>query len=113
MRNKQALVDGPSSNKDQVVPRQAIALSHVTLTSLVIPNFPRTAGTGPLSRAWQKAEIDQKWSQSTFSKRQAQQDRRRNLTDFERFKVMRLKKQVRVDPYYITTIAFADVEDVC
>lgn len=91
----QVLVDGPSGNKDQIVPRQAIPLAHVSLTPLVIAKLPRAAGTGPVSRLWQKNEIDLKWAESTFSKKSAQQERRRNLNDFERFKVMRLRKQVR------------------
>lgn len=91
----QVLVDGPSANKDQVVARQAISLAHVSLTPLVVDKLPRAAGTGPVSKLWQKNEIDQKWSESSFAKKKAQQERRRNLTDFERFKVMRLRKQVR------------------
>jgi large subunit ribosomal protein L14e len=42
---------------------------------------------------WEKSEIDSKWAESTSAKRREAQDRRRTLTDFERFKVMRLKKQ--------------------
>ncbi|KAL1955809.1 hypothetical protein VTO42DRAFT_8048 [Malbranchea cinnamomea] len=95
--HKRVLVDGPSGNKDQVVPRQSIPLAHVTLTSIVIPKLPRAAGTGPVSRLWEKNEIDQKWSESSYAKKKAQQERRRNLTDFERFKVMRLKKQARYE----------------
>ncbi|KAL2424560.1 hypothetical protein ABEF95_003140, partial [Exophiala dermatitidis] len=38
-----------------------------------------------------------KWAQSSWAKKREQQDRRRNLTDFERFKVMRLKKQARFE----------------
>lgn len=44
---------------------------------------------------WAKNEIDAKWAESSYSKKKEQADKRRNLTDFERFKVMRLKKQVR------------------
>ena len=89
------LVDGPSSKEGAVVPRQAIALDKVYLTPFVIPKLPRAAGTGPVKRLWEKHEIDQKWAESSWAKKREQQDRRKNLTDFERFKVMRLKKQVR------------------
>jgi ribosomal protein L14E/L6E/L27E len=88
------LVDGPSGKEGAVVPRQAIALDHVYLTPFVIPKMPRAAGTGPVKRLWEKHEIDQKWAESSWAKKREQQDRRKNLTDFERFKVMRLKKQV-------------------
>jgi ribosomal protein L14E/L6E/L27E len=64
------------------------------MTPFVIPKLPRAAGTGPVRRLWEKNEIDQKWAESSWAKKKEQQDRRRNLGDFERFKVMRLKKQV-------------------
>lgn len=90
----QALIDGPSSNEGAVVPRHAVQLDKVIMTAIVIPRLPRAAGTGPVKRLWEKNEIDQKWAQSSWAKKKEQQDRRKNLGDFERFKVMRLKKQV-------------------
>jgi large subunit ribosomal protein L14e len=90
----QALVDGPSSKENASVPRQAIQLDKLTLTAFVIPNLPRAAGTGPVRKLWEKNEIDQKWSETSWAKKTAQQDKRKALGDFERFKVMRLKKQV-------------------
>jgi len=60
----------------------------------VIPKLPRAAGRGAVARAWEKAEVEKKWEESAWAKRRAQREKRRNLTDFERFKVMRLKKQV-------------------
>ena len=89
-------MDGPSKVEGQAVPRSAIPLSTVSLTSLVIPKLPKAAGTGPVSKLWEKEEIDKKWSESGAAKRRKQQHTRKNLTDFERFKVMRLKKQVSV-----------------
>jgi large subunit ribosomal protein L14e len=77
-----------------VVPRQAIATSTLSLTPWVIPHLPKAAGTGPVKKLWEKNEIDAKWAESSWAKKREQQERRRNLTDFERFKVMRLKKQV-------------------
>lgn len=89
-----ALIDGPSGKEGAVVPRQAIALDNIFLTPFVIPKLPRAAGTGPVKRLWEKHEIDQKWAESSWAKKKEQQERRRNLTDFERFKIMRLRKQV-------------------
>lgn len=89
------MIDGPSAQEDKIVPRQSLALAHASLTPFVIPKLPRAAGTGPVKRLWEKAEIDSKWAQSSFAKKTQQAERRKNLTDFERFKVMRLKKQVR------------------
>lgn len=85
----QVLVDGPH------ISRQSLALAHASLTPFVIPKLPRAAGAGPVKRMWDKADIDSKWAQSSFAKKTVQAERRKYLTDFERFKVMRLKKQVR------------------
>jgi len=93
--HKRVLVDGPSGQEDKIVPRHSLALAHATLTPFVIPKLPRAAGTGPVKKLWENADIDSKWAQSTWAKKAAQAERRKNLTDFERFKVMRLKKQVR------------------
>lgn len=91
----QILVDGPSSKEGSVVPRQAVPTSSISLTPWVIPNLPKAAGTGPVKKLWEKHEVDKKWAESSWAKKREQQDRRKNLTDFERFKVLRLKKQVR------------------
>ena len=64
------------------------------LTSIVIPKLPRATGTGKVKKEWQKSEVESKWAQTSWAKKRAQAARRRQLTDFERFKVMRLKKQV-------------------
>lgn len=87
-------MDGPSKVEGQAVPRSAIPLSSVSLTSIVIPKLPKAAGTGPVAKLWEKNEVDSKWSEAGAAKRRKQQQTRKNLTDFERFKVMRLKKQV-------------------
>ena len=94
MTSKQILVDGPSANPELVVPRHSASLSHVSLTNLVIEKLPRGAGTAATKSVWEKAEIDSKWSSSSFAKRMGQATRRKELNDFERFKVMRLRKQV-------------------
>ncbi|KAK5101880.1 hypothetical protein LTS08_004339 [Lithohypha guttulata] len=88
------LVDGPSKIEGKAVPRTPIALSAVTLTKIVIPKLPKAAGTGAISKLWEKEEVDKKWAESATAKKRDQTDRRRNLSDFERFKVMRFKKQV-------------------
>jgi large subunit ribosomal protein L14e len=90
----QVLIDGPSTQEEKTVPRHSLALSHATLTPFVIPKLPRAAGTGPVRKLWEKEDIDNKWASSTWAKKTAQSERRKNLTDFERFKVLRLKKQV-------------------
>ena len=91
----QVLVDGPSSEEQKIVPRHVLPLAHATLTHFVIPQLPRAAGTGPVKKLWAKNEIDGKWAKSGFAQKTDRAERRKNLTDFERFKVLRLRKQVR------------------
>ena len=93
----QVLVDGPASKEVKGVPRQSAPLNHLQLSHIVIPKLPRAAGRGAVARAWGNAKVQEQWEESASAKRKAQQDKRRNLTDFERFKVLRLKKQVSGD----------------
>lgn len=102
LTQSQALIDGPSSKEGAIVPRHAVQLDKVSMTPFVIPKLPRAAGTGPVQRLWEKNEIDQKWAESSWAKKKERQDTRKNLSDFERFKVMRLKKQV--SPRSLVTI---------
>lgn len=90
----QALVDGPSTKPNASVPRHATSLANLILTPIVIPKLPRGAGRGAVARAWEKNEVQKKWDESVWAKRREQREKRRGLTDFERFKVLRLRKQV-------------------
>ena len=91
------MIDGPSADAKLVVPRQAINLTDVLLADLKLEKLPRAVRTGTLKAAWEKGEIDAKWKDSKWAKRKDQTERRKALTDFERFKVMRLKKQRRFE----------------
>ncbi|KAK3363353.1 ribosomal protein L14-domain-containing protein [Lasiosphaeria hispida] len=95
--HKRALVDGPSSDPQLAAPRGTVSLSNTLLTPLVIEKLPRGARSGAVKKAWEKSEIDAKWKAGNWAKKQLQQERRRSLTDFDRFKVMRLKKQRRFE----------------
>lgn len=90
----QVLVDGPSTKKDADVPRQSVALNSVIITPIVIKDLPRGAGRGAVKKAWEEEGIQEKWDASAWAKRREQRVKRRNLTDFDRFVAMRLKKQV-------------------
>lgn len=90
---QQVLVDGPSKTL-KPVPRHAAPLNNLIITPIVIPKLPRAAGRTAVAKAWEKAEVEQKWAESAWAKRREQREKRRALTDFDRFKVMRLKKQV-------------------
>ncbi|KAI9863187.1 MAG: hypothetical protein M1813_004007 [Trichoglossum hirsutum] len=95
--HKRVLVDGPSVDEGDVVPRHAAPLSQVVLTPIVIPKLPRAARTGIVKKAWEGAEVEKKWAQSAWAKKRDQRERRRALSDFDRFKVMKLRKQTRFE----------------
>ncbi|KAJ4409951.1 hypothetical protein N0V85_004036 [Neurospora sp. IMI 360204] len=95
--HKRVLVDGPSSDPKLAAPRGVVSLSKTLLTSLVVEKLPRGARTGAVKKAWEAAGIDAKWKETNWAKKQLQQERRKALTDFDRFKVMRLKKQRRFE----------------
>ncbi|KAK3935691.1 ribosomal protein L14-domain-containing protein [Diplogelasinospora grovesii] len=95
--HKRALVDGPSADPRLATPRSQVSFSNTLLTPLVIDKLPRGARSGAVKSAWEKAEIDAKWKETNWAKKQLQQERRKALTDFDRFKVLRLKKQRRFE----------------
>ncbi|CAK7271066.1 hypothetical protein SEPCBS119000_004410 [Sporothrix epigloea] len=96
--HKRVLVDGPATDANPGgVTRQAVALADVLLTAIVIANLPRGSRSGTVEAAWEKAEVDSKWKASNWYKKRLQNDRRKALTDFDRFKVLRLKKQRRFE----------------
>lgn len=93
----QVLVEGVSSNPELVVPRQSVPLSKTLLSPTVIEGLPRGARHATLKKCWEKAEVDSKWTESNWAKKREQISKRKALSDFDRFKVMRLKKQQRFE----------------
>ncbi|KAF8428236.1 ribosomal protein L14-domain-containing protein [Tirmania nivea] len=92
--HKRVLVDGA---KTSGALRQAISLSHVTLTPILVSKLPRSARSGTVEKYWKEADVDAKWGVSGWAKKIASRNTRRELTDFDRFKVMVLKKQRRYE----------------
>lgn len=86
---KRVLIDGPK------IQRQSIALKKVVLTNIVLEKVPRGARTGTISKKWAAADIDAKWAETAWAKKLAAKTRRSQLTDFERFQVVVLKKERR------------------
>lgn len=72
-------------------------LSDCLISNMVVEGLPRGARHATLKKFWEKNEIDAKWKETNWFKRRQQIARRQNLTDFDRFKVMRLKKQRRFE----------------
>lgn len=63
----------------------------------MIDKLPRAAGTAAVKKQWEAQEIEKKFYNSDYAKKREQVTKRRNLNDFERFKVMRLRKQVSLE----------------
>ncbi|PVU96315.1 hypothetical protein BB561_001252 [Smittium simulii] len=89
--HNRVIVDGPTNG----VHRHVASLSKVTLTDIVMKKLPRTIGTTALKKAIITQKIDEQWNQTAWAKKIATRVTRASLTDFDRFKVMRLKKQQR------------------
>ena len=95
----QVLVDGPSADPKLAVPRQAVPLAKCLLSQFTVEGLLRGSRRGTVKKVWEKNEIDAKWKESNWAKKRDQQQRRKALTDFDRFKVMRLKKQRRFEEH--------------
>lgn len=95
MKLSQVLVDGPAKGAE--VPRHAVSLSRCLISQLVVEGLPRGARGPTVQKFWEKNQIDAKWKETNWFKRRQQIERRKALTDFDRFKLMRLKKQRRFE----------------
>ena len=85
-----ALVDGP---RDQTgVHRQQYNFKRLSLTPFKL-EIPRNARLSTLSKAFKAGDVLAKWAKTGTAQRFANQKIRRNLTDFDRFKLMVLKKK--------------------
>ncbi|GAA5820754.1 hypothetical protein JCM11251_003142 [Rhodosporidiobolus azoricus] len=89
--HNRALIDGPSTG----VPRQAFTYRRLVLTPYVLKKLPRAAGSTTVKKVWEASEVDAKWAKSAWAAKRASSERRKQLTDFERFEVLLLRKQRR------------------
>ena len=79
------LVDGDD------FPRVLYPVKRLTLTKLVVP-ISKGSRTGTLQAAAEEFGLEKKWEESNTAKMLARREKRSELTDFERFKVMRQRK---------------------
>lgn len=84
------LIDGPTTG----VKRQEISLRRVSLTDVTI-SIERGAKTSAVKKAAEESKISEKFQNTPMGRRFAKTNRRESLTDFERFKVMILKRRKR------------------
>uniref|UniRef100_A0A4W5QT91 Large ribosomal subunit protein eL14 n=1 Tax=Hucho hucho TaxID=62062 RepID=A0A4W5QT91_9TELE len=82
-----ALVDGPCTG----VKRQSMPFKCMQLTDYVI-KVPHSARQKFVKRAWEKAQVTEKWAESNWAKKIEARQKRAQMSDFDRFKVMKAKR---------------------
>jgi len=87
LNDKRVLVDGTD------IQRQIIPVRRLQLTSQVV-KIGRGSKTGKLRKAISKENVAKKFGESTLGKAFARQQRRLHLTDFERYKVLVLRRKL-------------------
>jgi len=87
LNDKRVLVDGTD------IQRQIIPVRRLQLTSQVV-KIGRGARTGKLRTIISKENVAKKFEQSPIGKSFARQQRRLSLTDFERHKVLVLRRKL-------------------
>jgi large subunit ribosomal protein L14e len=68
----------------------------MVLTPLVIKNLPRNVGQSALIKSLEKNETVAAWNKSAWAKKLEQRKVRANLSDFDRFKLIKFKNQVSI-----------------
>lgn len=63
------------------------------LTKICLPKLPRSCRQKYVVKAWKEASVDATWSASAAVKKAEQAAVRKQLSDFDRFKVMVLKQR--------------------
>ena len=74
------LIDSPNGK----FPRVVYPLARLTCTKLCLPIL-RGARTGTLAKAAKKFDLDAKWKKTTVCQKMDRFNKRRELSDFERF----------------------------
>lgn len=89
INTSRVLIDGPTSG----VRRQEISLRRVSLTDFVL-EITRSTNSATLKKAVEDFGLNKKWEATPFGKKLQRASVRSKLTDFDRFKVMVLRKKV-------------------
>ena len=91
LNTTRVLIHGPKEG----VRRQEISLKRLTLTDFKL-DIKRGIHKDNLVKAIEEYKLDDKFKESTFAKKVEKRKLRAKLTDFDRFKVMRLRQKRRV-----------------
>jgi large subunit ribosomal protein L14e len=90
--NNKCLIDGTETNEYCVLERQKINYRRLSLTDFKI-DIPRNASFPEMKKAFEEADIAGKWEATSWARKLASKRRRASLSDFDRFKVMVLRKK--------------------
>ncbi|KAI8142468.1 ribosomal protein L14-domain-containing protein [Fennellomyces sp. T-0311] len=89
--HKRALIEGPTTG----VARQAYPYQNMTLTNVVVKGLPRSAGQATLKKYLEKSDALASFAKSAWAQKLKQREVRAGLSDFDRFKIAKLKNQRR------------------
>ncbi|CAK85710.1 unnamed protein product (macronuclear) [Paramecium tetraurelia] len=89
LNDKRVLIDGPTTG----VQRQVIPIRRLTLTKFNLKGATRGARTGVITKAIKKSDPFAQYAQTIAAKKVAKKALRAKLNDFDRFRVMILRKR--------------------
>eukprot|EP00928_Gymnodinium_smaydae_P087785 TRINITY_DN719_c0_g1_i1.p2 TRINITY_DN719_c0_g1~~TRINITY_DN719_c0_g1_i1.p2 ORF type:complete len:134 (+),score=45.07 TRINITY_DN719_c0_g1_i1:161-562(+) len=87
---KRVIVDGPESVTG--VPRHMMPVKRLSLTDLK-SKIPRGAREKTLKLALEKDAVMSKWAETAWAKKLKAKENRKNMSDFDRFKLYTAKKK--------------------
>ena len=87
---KRVIVANPGAG----IRHHAVSNKRISLTRFVVPHVAPTMAARDLQKAIEAYKLNDKFNASGLGKRIQKQNRRAQLTDFERFKVQVLKKKL-------------------
>ena len=90
LSTNRVLIDGPTTG----VRRQELSLRRVTLTDIVV-EVAKGAKSAAVKKAVNDAKLSESFAKTALGKKLSKTAKRENLTDFDRFKVMVLRRQKR------------------
>lgn len=70
-----------------------INLKRLSLTDFTV-DIQVGARQGVVAAAWKKANVNEQWEKTTWAQKRAAKARRGEMTDFDRFKLMKARKRV-------------------
>jgi large subunit ribosomal protein L14e len=90
VNGNKVVVDGPGLGVD----KQVISVKRLSLTKFKLGGYTKGAKRGELQKQIEEFNVQEKFDNCGIGKRISKQKKRAQLSDFDRFKVMVLKRQV-------------------